>query len=124
MKVPQSHTLVRETIESSIGSTGFSSDYATLSPSDIALLDGPDPEPSDSSVKISKVEENIFLPNPVDMDAEMYPALPSSADPVIPQTTIPLPNGMVRINGIYYQPIPSPHNFVVATSSVADPTGA
>ena len=47
---------LRETIESSLGSPGLSSDYAALSPSDIALLDGPDIQPSDSSIQIPKVE--------------------------------------------------------------------
>ena len=63
---------LREAIESSVGSLGFSSDYAALSPSDVALLDGPDPKTSDSSLKIPKVEENPFSPDPLEMDTEMW----------------------------------------------------
>ena len=117
---------LRETVESSIGSPGFSSDYAALSPSDIALLDGPDIQPSDSSIQIPKVEKNPFSPDLremdlTDVDVETFPPLPTVGSPAIPQATIPLPNGPVKINGIYYQPIPAPHNTVVATSSVPDP---
>ena len=113
-----------ETAESSIVSPGFSSDYTALSPSDIALLDGPGPQPSDSSIKIPKVEDNInpFSPSSLDMDTDMFPALQSSVDLIAPQTTVPLPNGPVRINGIYYQPIPTPRKVVVATSSVSEPS--
>ena len=93
---------LRKAVKSSIGSPGFSSDYAALSLSDIALLDGPDPQPSDSSIKIPKVEENPFSPDPIEMDTEMFPPLPTAENPVVPQTTVPLPNGLVRINGIYY----------------------
>ena len=110
-----------EAIESSVGSPGFSSDYTALSPSDITLLDGPDPKTSDPSIRIPKVEENPFSPDPIEMNAEMFPLLPSPADPVVPQTTAPLPHGPVRINGIYYQPVPLPHNVVVMTPSVPDP---
>ena len=59
-----------EVIESSVGSPGFSSDYAALSPSDIALLDGPDPEPSDSLLKIPKVEDNPFSPDPLEIEMD------------------------------------------------------
>ena len=118
-----SNISLRETIESSIGSPGFSSDYTALSPSDVALLDGPDP-PHSSDIQIPKVEENPFSPNLPDMDAdtEMFPALPSSEASAVPKTATPLPNGPVIIKGVYYQPIPTPHNVVVTTSAVADPT--
>ena len=56
-----------------------------------------------------------------EMDSEAFPPLPTVDPPAVPQTTVPLPNGPVRINGVYYQPIPAPHNTVVATSSVPDP---
>ena len=117
---------LRETLESSLGSPGLSSDYAALSPSDIALLDGPDIQPSDSSIQIPKVEINPFSPDITKMDLtevdnEAFPPLPAVSTPAVPQTTVPLPNGPVKINGIYYQPIPAPHNTVVATSSVSDP---
>ena len=111
-----------EVVESSVDSPILSSNYAALSPSDVALLDGPDPEASDSIPKIPKVEENPFSPDPFEMDAEMYPSLPSPADPVLPQATTPLPHGPALINRVYYQPVPPPHNFVVATSSFLDPT--
>ena len=119
-----SNVSLRETIESSIGSPGFSSDYTALSPSDIALLDGPDPQPSNSDIQIPKVEENPFSPSlpEMDVDTEMFPALPSSKTPIVPKTTAPLPNGPVKINGVYYQLVPTPHNIVVATSTVSDPT--
>ena len=119
-----SNTSLRETIESSIGSPGFSSDYTALSPSDIALLDGPDPQPDNSDIQIPKVEENPFSPSfhKTDMDTEMFPALPSPGTPTVPQTAAPLPNGPVKIYGVYYQPVPTPHNLVVATSTVSDPT--
>ena len=52
----------------------------------------------------------------------MYPSLPFPANPVLPQATTPLPHEPVLINGVYYQPVPQPHNVVVATSSVPDPT--
>ena len=113
---------LREVVESSVGSPGFSSDYTALSPSDIMLLDGPDPQTSDSSIKIPKVEENPFSPNPLEMDTEMFPLLPSPVDPVVPQTTAPLPHCPVKIGGIYYQLVPSPHNVVVATSCISDPS--
>ena len=115
------NTNLREKFESSIGSLGFSSDYAALSPSDIALLDGPDIQPSESSIQIPKVEKNPFSPDLAEIDIEAFPPLPTADTPAVPQTTVPLPNGPVRINGIYYQPIPAPHNTVVATSSVSDP---
>ena len=119
-----SNVSLHETIESWIGSPGFSSDYTALSPSDIALLDGPDPQPANSDIQIPKVEENPFSPSlpKMDVDNKMFPALPSSETPIVPQTTAPLPNGPVKINGVYYQPVPTPHNIVVATSNVSDPT--
>ena len=43
-----------EVVESSIDSPVLSSDNVALSPSDVALLDGPDPEVSDSLPKIPK----------------------------------------------------------------------
>ena len=86
---------LREAVESSIGSPGFSSDYAALSPSDIALLDGPDPQPSDSSIKIPKVEENPFSPDPIEMDTEMFLPLPTAENSAVPQTTVPLPMGQL-----------------------------
>ena len=52
----------------------------------------------------------------------MFPPLPTVDTPAVPQTTVPLPNGPLRINGIYYQLIPAPHNTVFATSSVSDPS--
>ena len=112
---------LREVIESSVGSPVLS-DYAALSPSDVALLDSPDPEPSDSLLKIPKVQENPFTPDPLEMDTEMFPSLPSLADPVPPQATAPLPHGPALINGVYYQPLPPPHNVVAVTSSAPDPT--
>ena len=92
-----------------------------LSPSDIALLDDPDPQPSDSSIKIPKVEENPFSPDPIEMDTDMFPPLPTADTPAAPQTMVPLPNGPVRFRGVYYQLVPAPHNVVVATSSVSAP---
>ena len=113
---------LRETVESSIQSPGFSADFAALSPSDISLLDDPEPPPSDSSIKIPKVEENPFSLDPIDMDVDMFPPLPTVDTPTVPQPTAPLPNGPVRFRGAYYHLVPAPHNEVVATSSVAAPT--
>ena len=95
---------LREVIESSVGSPGVSSDYAALSPSDIALLDCPDPKSSDSLLKIPKVEENSFSPDPLAMDAETFPSLPCPADPVLTQ---------VMISGIDNQRSPKGDNFMV-----------
>ena len=36
--------------------------------------------------------------------------------------TTPLPHGPVLINGVYCQPVPAPHNVVVAQSAVPAPT--
>ena len=36
--------------------------------------------------------------------------------------TAPFPNGPVLLNGIFYQPVPAPHNVVVAQSSIPAPT--
>ena len=57
-----------DVVESSIDSSVLSSNYAALSPSDNALLDGPDPEVPDSLPKIPKVEVNPFSPDPFKMD--------------------------------------------------------
>ena len=112
---------LRETVEPSIHSPGFPSDFAALSPSDIALLDDPNPQPSDSSIKIPKVEENPFSPDPIEMDTDMFPPLPTVDTPAPPQPTAPLPNGPIRVGGVYYHLVPAPHNEVVSTSSVAAP---
>ena len=96
-------------------------DYASLSSSDAALLDGPDPSEVPTPLpKVPKVEENPYSPDPclLDLDINMYPALPSPQEPVQQQATVPLPHGPVLINGVYYKPVPPPHNVVVSTSSI------
>ena len=93
------------------------SDYASLSSSDAALLDGPNiPEVSTPLPKIPKIEENPF--SPCLLDLEMYPALPSPPESSKPQSYVPLPHGRINLNGIYYAPVPPPHNVLVATSSI------
>ena len=95
------------------------SDYASLSSSDAALLDGPhNLEVSTPLPKIPKFEENLFSPNPSLFDLDMYPALPSPQEPSKPELFVPLPHGRIHLNGIYYDPVPPPHNVVVATSSI------
>ena len=97
-------------------------DYASLSPSDTALLDGPNlSQVSTPQPKVLKIEENLFSPDPGLFDLGpimMYPALPSSTKPSQSQPVVPLPHGQILINGVYYQPVPPPHNVVVATSSI------
>ena len=48
----------------------------------------------------------------------MYPALPSPPKSSDPQPHVPLPHSRIHLNGIYYDPVPPPHNIVVATSSI------
>ena len=66
-------------------------------------------------VMFPKLEEN---PSPIPVKAEAYPPLPPPQEPVPTPVTTPLSYGPVLINGVYYQPILSPHNEVVAQSSV------
>ena len=73
-------------------------------------------------LKIPKVEDNPFSPDPFEMDTERYPSLLSPGDPILPQATVPLPTEPVLINGVYYHQVPPSHNVVLATSSVPDPT--
>ena len=94
-------------------------DYASLSSSDAALLDGPNIlEISTPIPKIPKSEENPFSPNPSLLDLEMYPALPSPQEPSKPEPHVPLAHGRIHLNGICYDPVPPAHNAVVATSSI------
>ena len=94
-------------------------DYASLSSSDAALLDGPNIlEISTPIPKIPKIEENPFSPSSSLLDLEMYPALPSPQEPPKPEPQVPLPHGRILLNGIYYDPVPPAHNVVVATSSI------
>ena len=94
-------------------------DYASLSSSDTALLDGPNIfEASTPLPKVLKIEENPFSPNLLNLDDEMYPALPEPQEPSQYQQVIQLPHGRINVNGTYYIPVPPPHNEVVATSSV------
>ena len=92
-------------------------DYASLSSSDAALLDGPTILEIPAPVpKIPKIEENPFSPSLLDL--EMYPALPSPQEPPKPEPQVPLPHGRILLNGVYYDPVPPAHNVVVATSSI------
>ena len=92
-------------------------DYASLSSSDAALLDGPNIlEISTPISKIPKIEENPFSPSLLDL--EMYPALPSPQESSKTESLFPLPHGRISLNGIYYDPVPPAHNVVVATSSI------
>ena len=86
-------------------------DYASLSSSDAALLDGPNIlETSAPIPKIPKIEENPFSPNPSLFDLEMYPALSSPQESSKPESLIPLPHGRISLNGIYYDPVPPAHD--------------
>ena len=95
------------------------SDYASLSSSDAALLDSPNISEIPTPLpKVPKIEENPFSPNPDLLDLDMYPALPSPQEPSKPESVVPLPQGRILLNGIYYDPVPPAHNVVVATSSI------
>ena len=60
---------------------------------------------SSSTVPIEDPQESTIKK---EMPSEAFPPLPSSAMPEIPAlTTVPLPNGPVLLNGIFYQPIPA-----------------
>ena len=86
-----------------------------------------------SALKISKIDRSPstipFLHSqfeegpPLTIKKEMsetFSPLPSSELPAM--TTAPLPHGPVLISGIYYQPVPAPHNVVVTQSAVLAPT--
>ena len=94
-------------------------DFASLSPSDAALLESP-MHPPTASIPPFKEEQNPFSPEQyLDLDDEMYPALRS------PQGSVPVvssaPPNRILVGGIYYEPIPPPHNVVVAQSSIPMP---
>ena len=69
-----------------------------------------------------KIEENPFSPSTYPVDEEMYPSLPSPQDPAPPAAAPPLPHGHILVGGVYYQPVPAPHNVVVAQSAVPPPS--
>ena len=75
------------------------SDYASLSSSHTALLDGPNIlEASPPLPKIPKIEENPFSPNPSLLDLDMYPSLPSPQESSQPKPFVPLPHGRIHLN--------------------------
>ena len=92
-------------------------DFSASSSSSTALLDRPN---SLVPVLLPKFEDDPHSPDPHPVEAEIYPPLPSPQDSTT--ATVPLPHGPVLINRSYYQPIPAPHNVVVAQSSVPAPT--
>ena len=96
---------------------GEKADYASLGPSDAALLDSPV-----APVANFKSEENPFSPNRYPSELDMYPPLPLPQGAVPQAVTTPLPHGPVLINGVYHQPVPAPHNVVVAQSSIPAPS--
>ena len=65
-----------------------------------------------------KIEENPFSPSVYSPDTEMYPSLPSPQKPGPPPAANPLPHGPLLYRGVYYMPVPAPHNVVVAQSVV------
>ena len=97
-------------------------DYASLSPSDIALLDSPMIAPT-ASIAPFEVEENPFSPDPYS-DKEMYPSLSSPQSSVPTTVASSQPQDHILVDGVYYQPVPVPHNVVVAQSAVPTPTFA
>ena len=92
-------------------------DFASLSPTDPALMDSPLVAP----VAPFKIEDNPFSPETYPVDKEMDPALPSPQGPVPTPAVTPLPQGHILVGGSYYQPVPAPHNVVVAQSMVPPP---
>ena len=95
-------------------------DFASLSPSDVALLES-QMHPPTASIPPFKEEQNPFSPEQYpDLDEEIYPALPSPQGSVLVDYSAP-PNHIL-VGGIYYEPVPPPHNVVVAQSSILMPT--
>ena len=79
-----------------------------------------DQDKSPSTVLVGSPKEPTIKK---EMSSEAFPPLPSSGMPEIPvMMTAPLPHGPVLLIGIYYQPVPMPHNVVVAQSTVPAPT--
>ena len=78
---------------------------------------------SQSKVQIlsSNFEENSLLPVKTEM-SESFPPLPAPSSEPPTMATAHLPHGPVLINGIYYQPVPAPHNVLVSHSTVPAPT--
>ena len=94
-------------------------DFASLSPSDAALLESP-MHPPTASIPPFKEEKNPFSPEQYpDLDEEMYPALLSPQGSV-PAAPIALPN-RILVGGVYYERVPPLHNVVVAQSSILMP---
>ena len=69
-----------------------------------------------------KLEDNPFSPETYPVDVDMYPSLPSPQGSVPPSVTTPVPHGQILLNGVYYQPVPAPHNMVVAQSVIPQPS--
>ena len=84
---------------------------------DVALLDSP-LIPSEKF----KIEDDPFSPEIYPADTDMYSPLPLPQGPVPPPATTPVPHCPIRLNGVYYQLVPAPHNVVVAQSTVPTPS--
>ena len=52
----------------------------------------------------------------------MYLPLPSPQNPGPSPMATPLPQGQIFLNGVYYMPVPAPHNIVVAQGTIPAPT--
>ena len=104
--------------EKVVSSLPEKADYASLSPSDSAFLYSPLTAP----VATFKIEDNPFSPVTYPVDEEMCPSLPSPQGFVPTTVAPPLPQGHILVDGIYYQPVPAPHNVVVAQSMVPPPS--
>ena len=100
---------------------------AEFSPSDTALLNTTMNTPV-ASVQSFKEEKNPFSPEQYPSpDEDMFPSLapqepasnPSGSDvvPVVPLLT----QNYILMGGVYYQPVPRPHNVVVAQSLIPTP---
>ena len=73
------------------------------------------------SITPFKEEENPFSPSQYpSLDEDMYPSLTTEAS-APPQATSSPPQDRILIRGVYYQPVPPPHNVVVTQSSIPTP---
>ena len=98
---------------------------AEFSPSDTALLNTSMNTPV-VSVQPFKEEENPFSPDldSLPLDEDMFPSLapPQGSHPDPTSSVAPIPTqNYIIIGGVYYQPVPPPHNVVVAQSTIPMP---
>ena len=93
---------------------------AEFSPIDTALLNTQMKTPV-VSIPLFKEEKNPFSPEQYpSLDEDMYPSLTPEVS-VSNQAVPSPPPDPILIGGVYYQPVPPPHNIVVAQSSIPTP---